>query len=375
MSKGNISILLVLLSVLMVGGVYLYVFKPNMDDKDMIDAEITTLQQKYDDLYAKSLNKEKYLKETEQFRADFQEELSYFPATLDQEISVMFVKGINKNETNNVFDVSNVGLGRPEMFYIVGSGGTVDPNTLQSADAAALAEGSYACYRADFPISYTGSYEGVKNLVDYVMGYKYRMNISSMNITYNSQEDTYTGAITLHAYCVSGGDREADTVNVDVNNGVSNIFHGGAGAVASQSFAYDADNGAAIVTSHDINILLNNANNDASDGIIVSAGGSDTYVTSSENKIETLVLTIEEEEGKNFVTYSIGDKSYKKEIASSDLKIYVESSARVDGDDKNGVKVTVDNKTNIPVFFKVNSDDSASPRFSIGSKSGTVKVY
>ncbi len=369
MSKANISILLVLLSVVIVGGVYLYVYKPNMDDKDSIQAEINTLQARYDDLSAKAQKKDQYLADTAMYRADFEDEIAYFPATLDQEISVMFVKGINKDEGVKQFDVNNVGLGRPELFYVLGSGAA------QGSSEVEITPDSYTCYKAAFPVSYTGSYEGIKDLIDYVMAYKYRMNVSSLTMSYNSETDTFTGSVSINAYCVAGSDRKADKVSVNVNNGVDNLFHGGSGAVAVSSFEYDADNGAAIVSNHDVNILLNNANNDTSDGIIVSAGGSDTYVTSGANEVETLVITVDNEEGKNFVTYAIGDKSYKKEIVSSDLKIYVESSKRVDGNDNNGVKVTVDNKTSLPVFFKVDNDDATSPRFSVGSKSGTVKVY
>ena len=117
MSKANISILLVLLSVVIVGGVYLYVYKPNMEDKDAIQAEINTLQTKYDDLNAKAQKKEQYLADTAMYRAEFEDEVAYFPATLDQELSVMFIKGINKDEGVKQFDVNNVGLGDPGWFH------------------------------------------------------------------------------------------------------------------------------------------------------------------------------------------------------------------------------------------------------------------
>lgn len=373
MSKGNTIILLVLLAIVMVGGVYLYVYKPNMEEVDTIQAEVDSLQARYDELYAKSQDKQKYIDETKEFREAFQKQLTVFPATLDQEISVMFVKGLNKDEGDRQFDIASIGLGRPEQFYALGAAAPVDETADAAAEAAATA--TYTAYKAAFPITYSGSYEGIKEYVDYVMNYKYRMNIDSLNITYDSEADVYTGSVSMNAYCVAGADREADKISVDVKNGVANIFLGGDGAASPATYAYDSDNGASLASNNDIKIVLNNANNDNTDGIIVSSGGSDTYVTSAENSVETLTITIAEEDGKNFVTYAIGDKSYKKEITSADLKIYVESSARVDSSDTNGVKVTVDNKTSVPVFFKVSGDDSTSPRFSVGSKSGTVKVY
>lgn len=367
MSKGNISLLLILLSIIMVGGSYLYVFKPNMEDKKVLEGEVQTLQARYDELCDKEKHRDELIAETEQFNEEFEEIIAKYPATLDQEHTVMFVKGLTKDQGDYQFDVNNVALGKPIDFYALNG-------TYTNADGEVVGA-DYQCYRGEFPMAYEGSYEGLKDFVSYIMAYKYRMNISSMNIAYDSENDKYSGSVMLNQYCVSGEDRVADTINVDVENGVDNIFLGGEGAATPTTYEYDADNGAAIIENNDMHIVLNNANNDAADGIIVSAGGDDTYVTSSANEAVELVIKVTDEDGKKFVTYTIGDKSYTKEVTSKDLKIYVESSDRVDSDDKNSVKVTLDNKTTLPVFFKVVGDDSGSPRFVMASKSGTVKVY
>lgn len=365
MSQNNIKILLFLLAVAILGLTYMYVFKENWDEKNSLEAETEELQVKYDDLKAKEKDRDKYLADTAANYETFNEELAYFPATLDQEISVMFMKGVEKDKGNLQFGIKSVGLGRVESFYTLGAASSEDN------DAA----GSYQCLRAGFPISYTGSYEGLKDFIDYVMAYKYRMNISGFNIAYNSQDNIYSGTINLNAYCVSGEGREADKVDVDVEEGVYNPFLGGNGAATVSSSSHDSDDGQSIASDHDILVALNNANNDSTDGILVSAGGSDTYVTSSENSIEELKITIAEADGKTTVTYAIGDKSYSMEISGDELTIFVESSKRVDTEDKNGVKVSVDNSTDLPVYIKVSEDDSAAPRFTLGSKTGTVKVY
>lgn len=364
--QSGIKFLLFLIAVAAVAGVFFYVYKPNMDDKKSIEAENVKLEEKYNELKAQEAHREEYEQEIAENYAKFEEELEYFPATLDQEISVMFIKGVEKDKGNLQFGVNTVGLGKPESFYTLGAG---------AAGGEGAAAEAYQCYRANYPISYEGSYEGLKDFIDYVMAYKYRMNISSFTIAYNSQDDIYSGSIGLHAYCVTGGDREADKVDVDVENGVTNPFLGGEGAANVSSSSHDADQGQSIATEHDILVALNNANNDSTDGILVSAGGSDTYVTSSENKFEDLVISIKEEEGKNLVTYSIGDSSFSFELTSDELCVYVESSKRVDTEDKNGVTLSVENDTDVPVYVYVSDDDTSAPRFSLGSKTGTVKVY
>lgn len=376
LSKSNIKLILFIVAVAILGLTYLYVFKDNMSDADSIHSEVETLQARYDELMAKQKDRDMYEEKTAEYNKKFAERLSYFPATLDQEISVMFVKGLTKDEGNLQFDVKSVGLGQPQSFYSLSAAASADVSSSDSEETDkqdAVASGNYECMSAAFPLSYTGSYEGLKDFIDYIMNYKYRMNISSFNISYNSSDDTYSGSVALNAYCITGGGREADKVDVDVKEGVSNIFLGGEGAATVTTSSHDAGAGEDIVNDHDILIGLNNANGDSSDGIIVSAGSN--KVSSAANDVETVALSIKDEDGKNMVEVTLGDDSYSFELTDSELTIYVESSDRVDSDDKNGVKLNVTNGTTVPVYVKVVGDDTSSPRFALGSKTGTVKVY
>ena len=377
MSKSNIKIILFIVAVAILGLTYMYVFKDNMDSANSIQSEVDSLQTRYDELMVKQQDREMYEEKTKEFNEKFDDRLAYFPATLDQEISVMFIKGVEKDQGNLQFGVDSVGLGEPESYYSLSA--ATSANTDESAeettgdDAETAVAGDYQCLTAAFPIQYTGSYEGIKDFIDYIMGYKYRMNISSIDITYNSQDETYSGSVNLNAYCVSGEGREADTVDVDVPEGVSNIFQGGAGAPSVTTSSHDSGQGQDIKDDHDILIGLNNANGDSSDGIIVSAGSN--KVSSTANSIETVDLSITDEDGKNMVEVKLGDESYSFELTDTELTIYVESSKRVDNDDKNGIKLNVTNDTSVPVYVKVADDDNDAPRFALGSKTGTVKVY
>ena len=378
LSKSNIKILLFIAAVAILGLTYLYVFKDNMSTADSIQSEVDTLQARYDELMAKQQDREMYETKTKEFNEKFNERLAYFPSNLDQEVSVMFVKGLTKDEGNLQFDVNSVGLGQPQTFYSLTAAAAADvassDGTETSTDDTQIA-GDYQCMSAAFPLSYTGSYEGLKDFVDYIMNYKYRMNISSFSIAYNSSDDTYSGSVALNVYCITGADREGNLVDVDVDvpEGVSNIFLGGEGAAKVTTSSHDEDAGESIVKTHDIQIALNNANGDSSDGIIVSSGSD--KISSTANDVEKVDLSIKEEDGKNMVEVKLGDDSYSFELTAKELTIYVESSDRVDSDDKNGVKLNVTNSSTVPVYVKVAGDDTDSPRFALGSKTGTVKVY
>ena len=377
LSKSNIKILLFIAAVAILGLTYLYVFKDNMSTADSIQSEVDSLQTRYDELMAKQQDREMYEEKTKEYNEKFEERLAYFPANLDQEVSVMFVKGLTKDQGNLQFDVNSVGLGQPQTFYSLSAAAAADVASGETTDTSndTVIAGGYECMTAAFPLSYEGSYEGLKDFIDYIASYKYRMNISSFSISYNASDDTYSGSISLNAYCITGADREGGLVDVDVNvpEGVSNIFLGGEGAATVTTSSHDGDQGESIASKHDIQISLNNANADSTDGIIVSAGSN--KVSSTANSVEKVELSITEEDGKNMVEVKLGDDSYSFELTDKELAIYVESNDRVDSDDKNGVKLNVTNSTDVPVYVKVAGDDSDAPRFALGSKTGTVKVY
>lgn len=363
MSSGNKKVLLLILAIGILVGTYLYVYSPTQDDNESLNSEITKLEKKYKDLKAKDADREIYISGIETFNKQFDDILSNFPGDLNQEVSVMFMKGLD-NQTDFIddfFDINSVGLGQVSEFYTLGGNA-----------------GGYVCNTASFPISYEGSYDGIQNIMEYIMNYKYRMNISSVSIAYDAETETCTGSILLNAYSVVGEDRDGDTVDIDIPHEVSNLFIGGSGAPAqAKTYEYDSDEGASIESDYDIIMMLNNSANDSASGIILadSSNGEASYVTDDSNSVVDVDVTVYDKDDKNYVIYAIGDSSFEFELTSEDLTIFVNSSERVDSEDSNGVKVSITNDTDVPVFFKVKNDDATSPRFKLANKMGVVKVY
>jgi hypothetical protein len=371
MTSSNAKILLALLGIGLVVVAVFLVARPKNESIKALQAEVAELQTRYDDLCEKEARKDEIIAETKEFNEQFDEVLVDYPADLNQESFVMFLKGTEEaQEYTNV----TVGLPRPSTFYVLGQG---------SAAEGAVAdeeEESYIVETVAYTIGYNGSYDGLKDYLAYIENYKYRMCLSTLNIVYDNEAETpekeCTGTVTLNAYSVSGPDRTPDKPSVDVKEGKENIFadlNGGSRANTS----FDEDEGASIAVAHNIVINLGNANSDTASGIIVASNESDesTYVTSSANSVEDLKFTISEKDGKNFIKYEIGSNSYETEVLSNNVTIYVKSSGRVDTNDKNGVNVSIDNTSGLSVYIKVADDDSSSPRFNLGSKTGVVKVY
>ncbi|SNU07142.1 hypothetical protein SAMN06297422_11147 [Lachnospiraceae bacterium] len=375
MKDSDKKILIVIAAIGILVAAFMLVIKPKRQEIKSVQSQIIDLQARLDDLTAKEAQKDQFIQETKEFNEQFDEIVAKYPADLNQESTVMFMKGV---EEANEFVNDSIALPRDTVFYVLGQGEISARDTVEVDE-----EGTepYVCSQDAYSIAYNGSYKGLKDYLDYIANYKYRMAISSVAINYNADAanpvEECAGNIMLNAYAISGPDRVADKPTVSVKEGKDNIFFGEIGAAAGAAVSYDSDQGNGIATNHNIVILLNNANNDTSSGIIVASNESseDTYVSSSANSVQNLDIQITEEDGKKYITYSIGADSKKSEILSSDVTIFVKSSARVDSNDTNGVDVTINNSTDLGVYIKVSDDDSSSPRFNVKSKTGTVKVY
>ena len=372
------KVLIVFLGLAILFLAYMYVFSPAKEDVDSLKTQCDELQVRLDDLIQKEAQKQTLLDEIDQYDQEFQEILKDFPADLNQEVAVMFLKSV---EENNEFVNRTFSLPVEAEFYRLGQSAAQNGDVVvdDALTGQQTVKEQYICTTASYGITYSGSYEGVKSLMAYIAGYKYRMNIPQFTMTYEEQTDSYTGSLSINAYAISGPDRTPDTVDPGLPTGTDNLFFAGdgSGGATTRPSKYDADQGETIKTNNNLVIMLNSANSDVAAGIIVSSNAAkdETYVTSNDNAVVDVNLSVYSDGGKNYVEYSIGDQKYTAEILSTDLAVYVKSSARVDSSDANGVRVSVTNTTTLPVYFKVSDDDTTSPRFSMGTKSGQIRVY
>jgi len=375
MKDSDKKILLVIAAIAILVAVYFLVVSPTRDDIKTLKETNAQLETRLADLIAKEAQKDVLLQETEEAKAKFQEVLKDYPADLAQEVTVMFLK---QTELDNEFINRAVSLPRESQYYVLAGSASdnLDSVTTES-EAAEAADESYIVSNIPYEINYSGTYEGLKDYLQYIADYKYRMNISEISISFDQELEMCAGNLILNGYAISGPGRVGDTITVDVQEGKNNIFADLGGTSKKTSSEYSADNGQAIVSKHNIEMLLQNANNDSTSGIIVATdiNNEDSYVTSTANESVGLNIKVTSEDGKNYIEYSIGSKTYKEEVTTKDVTIYVKSSKRVDEDDKNQVLVSLDNTSGLSVYFKVVDDDATSPRFKIESKTGVSVAY
>ena len=85
---------------------------------------------------------------------------------------------------------------------------------------------------------------------------------------------------------------------------------------------------------------------------------------------------------KYYVSYNIGDVSYPENFEQGvefdpgeKLNLAIQSSKRKNNKDKSGVKLVIDNETDMPLNVKIDGDDTSDPRGKIASRIGKVQIY
>jgi hypothetical protein len=148
--------------------------------------------------------------------------LTDFPSYLMIENEIMNVvdsEGVSKA------DIASVTVGDPTLIEVT-SGTTTDDGTGEAtATVASTAAQQYSLFDMNTSISYTASYEGMKQLINFVAGDQDKHSVSTFTATLDNSTGYITGVMDYDAYFIFGQDK--DYVSPDIPNfehGTQNIF-------------------------------------------------------------------------------------------------------------------------------------------------------
>lgn len=363
------------LSVAIVAGGYFLIMKPNNDDKKAIQTETKNLKTTLADLQSKEVNRQEYLDGTAENEQLFEDRLGEFPSNLNQEYQIEFVQGVRENPDIN-YNVIAQGMAQPTAFYVLGGSNSegelaAEPTT-DGENTETMTDSNYECYTSTMNFTYEGDYKGIKDFVNYVASFPYRMTIDNVSVS-SDDEGKYAGAMTVNIYCISGNGRD-EQMDIDLNDvqlGSDNIFSRGGDSSVSK---YAADNGEAIINDYDAVLILNPTTSDTSGKVLgLKAGGEN--LTSNKNAVEEVSVKVSKEDGKYIMTYSIGTETKTQEFdPGEDLTLLVQSCDIKDSSDANGVKLSLNNTSDKTLYVKV-VDDTTAQRVKIVNRSGSIGVY
>lgn len=227
-SNKDKKLLVYLIAVGLVAVVYFFIAKPNMDKQQALQMEIESIKNQvnhYNDIY---IHQEDYENQIAEAQVQYNESLNRFFGGLNQENTLMNIKGIEDATDTWIsrisFQETQVVIGgeaaKTESEIPADESGESSGSTVDNSSSAGLSG-----LKQDLTLDYSCTYKDFKRFIEYIQNYDQRLFISSINASYSSASDQVAGTMVLSQYAVTGSGIEYNAPDLSgVSTGVDNIF-------------------------------------------------------------------------------------------------------------------------------------------------------
>lgn len=208
LSKRDKGLLLFLVGVILVACSYFFMYKPSMEKKATLEAELATVQAREAELVKLDENMDFYVSEIERLKIEKAEYLACFPADIKEESEIMYAVELEEN-----VDIKFPSLNYGTDVLVMGDNST--ENT----------EATLAGYCLPMSMSYQASYAGLKNTILHTNQHVYRMVIDSVTASYDAASGYLVGDMTLNQFYIAGTENAYQEPYVPtIEIGLPNIF-------------------------------------------------------------------------------------------------------------------------------------------------------
>ena len=251
MSMRDKRILLMLLGIVVFVLGYFLVFQPQMAKAEEIEAQNVPLREKLNQLVEIEENQDYYISETNKYNQHVTDYTNMFPSDVKEEDAVLLGKGMEDKLGMWIFkmdfadqefvaslDTSGLNNGsegddstlseqanQPTKDQINEIEGTDGTETDTSAAPDSLDLNSVALYRVKNTMEFNGTYQELKNLVDYLAADASRLTIDSVDIDFSASTGDLGGTVVVNMYSMTGTGRTYTTPDISsVVLGNHNLF-------------------------------------------------------------------------------------------------------------------------------------------------------
>lgn len=231
------KILLMFSGVAVFAAGYFFGYRPQMSKAEEIETASVPLETRLNELLEMAKNKEFYVEETSKYNQEVSDYVAQFPADVKEEDGILLARDM---ENTLDMEVSNIGIStRDFIASLDGSteeeiGELVDQTLSEKAneqtqeqideiegtdtkaeealadateaavsDAANLTDLTVLFRRLD-TLQFSGTYESLKDAVDYLASRSGRMTLDSVDATFDASTGNLMGTITVNMFSMTG---------------------------------------------------------------------------------------------------------------------------------------------------------------------------
>lgn len=207
----KIILVIVLLAVILLP-VFLLI-RPKIEDIKSLESEVASVEERYNYLKALSEKQPYYEAQIAELNKGRDALLQGYAAGITQPNIIMFLK-------NNIEDSIGINM-TVESFSGIGETVITDGYTDESGN---YVEGLTAL-SSTTNVSYSGDYDSVKNMLDYVFNNDEKMLISSIDMSYSAENGIISGMFSISQFAITGNGKSFNPISVPkMNHGNETIF-------------------------------------------------------------------------------------------------------------------------------------------------------
>lgn len=341
---------------------------------DDLDKKTQELDSVYKDLQEKASHKNEYIVKTMVYDALYTRVINSYAAGLDEPVTIMDLADMEKTTDTWINQAAFTKVG---TLYTFGQITSTNPSkagkSVYSTDMLGIGSTE--------TISYEGTYEQLKTLINRINNTNKEYKIDSLQISYNKAEELVNGSMVVNYYAVTGMNRPWMDIDIPgVSQGTKNPFD------SNTHTTKPVDQSALekMKSDYDVYLALNAATSDVES--IVLALRSDvigtTKVSANSNDKEKVQIHITGTNGAYKISYQVGDNTYpvtdydkgESFVPGESIDILVVSKERLSDDDKSTAVLTVINDSDKSVNLGVLNDDPENPRCIIEQTTGDIEL-
>lgn len=214
MKKSEIQLLLIVLGVVSAIVSWQLVYKNYTEKTKVVEEQNIPIKERLDKLEILNAKQGEYIAEAERMREESTAIINTFPSAYRNEDIIMYLYNMEFIKDNEVA-ISTITMQE---------GNQIPYSGVLNVEAYTLEDEGIQMFTNRNTINFTTTYNGLKNVLNYVYGISTRKSVSAVNVS-ATDEGYLAGTMDINFYCLIGsGVPYVETNIMGVPTGTSNFF-------------------------------------------------------------------------------------------------------------------------------------------------------
>ncbi|MBD5519724.1 MAG: hypothetical protein HDR03_00560 [Lachnospiraceae bacterium] len=214
MKKSEIQLLLIVIGIVSAILSWQLVYKNYVEKTEVVEEQNIPIKERLDNLEILNAKQGEYIAETERMREESTAIINTFPSGYLNEDIIMYLYNMELIDDNEVA-ISTISMQE---------GNQIPYSGILNVDSYTLEDEGIQMFTNRNTMTFTTTYNGLKNVLNYVYGISTRKSVSAVNVS-ATDEGYLAGTMDINFYCLIGsGVPYVETNILGVPTGTSNFF-------------------------------------------------------------------------------------------------------------------------------------------------------